>query len=159
MLETYAVGPGKPFGLWIAAMIALTSELQFICPARTYARAAAANQDEPVYRYLFDHPLSDTAATPLGAFHGLELIYNFQHMDYLDGYSATIGDRTVERALAQLWTDFAKSGGPGPFEGIEWPVYDVEADPYLRITAPLSAEAGLHSDRCDFWENLLTPAR
>lgn len=154
ILQTYSVGAAGAFSLPIQALIALTTDLQFICPSRAYARAAVAGQDAPVYRFLFDHALSEGPARSLGAFHGLELIYNFQHLADLAGYTATADDLLVEDAMGKLWYDFAASGAPQPYEGVTWPEYDPDTDPYLTIATPLSADTGLRTAQCDLLESL-----
>ncbi len=136
-----------------AALIALTTDAQFVCPTRTYARAAAASQDAPVYRYLYDHPMAGAgfALQLLGAFHGSELLYQFQHIEHIDGYAATDDDLAVQAGMAGLWVDFARSGAPEQFE---WPAYDAETDPYLSIEATPTVGWGLRTERCDFWQDL-----
>lgn len=152
VLAQYAVGPdGYPNHA--AALIALTTDVQFVCPTRTYARAAAANQAAPVYRYLYDHAMEGGAAglRLLGAFHGAELLYQFQHIEHIEPYDPSPGDLAVQAALGQIWVDFARTGAPDPSLG--WSAWDAE-DRYLRISDPPSAEAGLRSAACDFWESL-----
>lgn len=154
VLDVYSVGPDGAFGFPIVALIALTTDLQFICPTRTYARAATAGQSEPVYRFLFTHTLATRPGSLLGAFHGLELIYNFQHMSDIDDYLATPDDLYVEDVMRSLWLAFAVTGKPSTYDGINWPVYDEATDPYLLLGSPLTTAQGLRTDRCDFLESL-----
>ncbi len=153
ILEVYNVESGD-FRNHAEALIALTTDAQFTCPNRFYARAAAATQDAPVYRYLYNHALSGGAVSLLGAFHGLELLYNFQHMEDLEGYEATAEDLKVQQAMAQLWFNLAANGEPGAFDGVRWPQYDAERDTYLEIASPLVSDEGLRTQRCDFWDSL-----
>lgn len=154
VLDVYSVGAGSEFRLPIQALIALTTDLQFICPSRRYAQAASRGQQAPVYRFLFDHALSSTEASLLGAFHGLELMYNFQHLGELEGYSASQDDLYVEEAMMSLWLDFAISNAPQSFDGVQWQPYEEATDPYLSITSPLAMKQGLRTERCDFLESL-----
>lgn len=152
VLAEYAVP--DPYANHAAALIALTTDLQFVCPTRTYARAAAATQAEPVYRYLYDHPMAGASLglRLLGAFHGAELLYQFQHIEHIDDYMATADDLAVQAGMAGLWVDFARGGAP---EQVEWPAFDAASDPYLSIEAAPRAATGLRTARCDFWEALL----
>ena len=90
----------------------------------------------------------------LGAFHGLELMFNFQHLDDLDGYEVTAADLAVERTLLQFWLNMAADGAPGEVDGVAWPAYDLERDTYLDIAEPLGVGEGLRTARCDFWAGL-----
>ncbi|MGH2603178.1 MAG: carboxylesterase/lipase family protein, partial [Dehalococcoidia bacterium] len=67
-----AAYPPAEYGGPRQALVAATSDARFICTARTAARAVAANQSEPVYRYFFTQALRGPAAA-FGASHGLEL--------------------------------------------------------------------------------------
>ena len=61
--QVAAVYTSESFGSPRRAYVALTSEAKFTCPARTIARALAAAQGAPVFRYYFtevpDAPASD----------------------------------------------------------------------------------------------------
>ncbi len=154
VLQEYEVGPSSEFRRPIQALIALTTDLQFTCPTRAYARAASEGQQEPVYRFLFDHTLTGSDASVLGAFHGLELIYNFQHMSDLNNYTPVADDLYVEDALKTLWLDFASSGEPSMVDGVLWQPYDTTTDPYLVIDSPLVMRQGLRTQKCDLLESL-----
>lgn len=156
VLAEYAVGPDG-YANEAAALIALTTDVQFVCPNRNYARAAAGGQEAPVYRFLYSHALAGGAVglRLLGAFHGLELLFNFQHLEHLEDYAATDDDRILEAAFAHYWRGFAEDGAPGAFDGVSWPVYDPETDPYVELAVPLRTGEGLRTDRCDFWDALL----
>lgn len=158
VLEIYAVGPDG-FANEAAALIALTTDVQFVCPNRSYARAAAAGQAEPVYRFLYSHPLAGGAVglRLLGAFHGVELLFNFQHLSHLDDYVATDDDLLLEAAFARYFRGLASAGDPGDFEGVGWPIYDAATDPYVELAVPLRTGEGLRTAYCDFWDALLTP--
>lgn len=154
VLEQYDVEGGGFFN-HAEAMIALTTDSQFICPNRTFARITARNQDEPVYRFLFSHAISAGPARFLGAFHGLELVYNFQHIDEYEDYEATSDDRYVEDVLATLWSDFArKPAGTKVYNDVTWEPYDPDRDNYLHIQSPLALRDGMRTTRCDFWESI-----
>ncbi len=158
VLAEYTVGSGPDqYPNHAAALIALTTDLQFICPNRTYARTLAENSSEPVYRYLYSHAMQGgpPGLALLGAGHGFELFYIFQHMADLESYNATPEDFQVQEAMSAFWVNLAADADPGSFAGVTWPIYDPATDPYLDITAPLQSAEGLRTQRCDFWESLL----
>lgn len=131
-----------------AAMVAVTSDPQFICPSRRTVRAVSGHQSD-VFRYFFTH----TQPPPLsarGAFHGLELAYLFQWIGDLP--NARPADVAVERAMLDYWTSFAATGRPA--SSVQWPAYDAARDTTLELATPVSILEGVRSRRCDFWDSL-----
>jgi para-nitrobenzyl esterase len=142
------------FGTARLAYVALTSDVKFICPSRTIARALTAAQSETVYRYFFtevpDAPLSAT----YGAFHGLELLFVFGLLD-IRGYSPTTQERALSTAVQRYWGSMATSGVPTAVGAAAWTAYDPARDNYLRLdSAALSMGEGVNTERCDFWSGL-----
>jgi para-nitrobenzyl esterase len=133
------------------ALVALTTDLQFVCPARLYLEYAARAQREPVYSYLYTHVMEGGPGRINGAAHGLELFFVFQAMDRLhSGYRVTDGDRRVERAALGYWTHFAASGDPNGGGLPNWRRFDPERANYLDLSAAPTMAAPLGGDRCDF---------
>lgn len=135
------------------AYVALTSDVRFVCNARRALRAAS-NGRSPAYRYHFAH---DDYFAPgggdTGAFHGLELVYVFGNFDaIIEGieYPTTAADEEVRDTMQALWSSFAANAVPS-FDPA-WPAYDVDGDPYLRIASPVTADAGVRTQQCDFWD-------
>jgi carboxylesterase type B len=46
---------------------------------------------------------------------------------------------------------FAATGNPSPEEGVEWPAYDEETDPYLALDKTVSVGTNA-AEKCEFWE-------
>lgn len=141
-----------------AAMVALTSDAKFICPARRIARAVAGAQAEPVYRYHFTHALENAgpAAKALGAWHGLELAFVFGHIG-LQNYVPSSGEQALSAAMAGYWSRFAASGDPNEDGAPVWPSYDPETDTYLELDTTITAAQGVRTAQCDFWDSFLPP--
>lgn len=133
-----------------AALVALTTDHEYICPARIWARDAAANQEESVYRYLYTHALQGG----LGATHGSELLFVFQAVRRLPGYTPSQQDLELEDAIRGYWTRLAASGKPDGGGAVAWPPYDRTADTYLDLGSPVVPGAGIRTDRCAFWESI-----
>jgi len=138
--------PASAFGSPREALVAVTTDAQFVCPSRTIARTVAEAQSEPVFRYFFTH--YPAAAATRGAFHGLELAYLFQH------FTEGAADLLVQKALAEYWTSFADSGSPNGTAAAPWPRYVPPADTYLELAAPPRPGTGVRTGKCDFWERL-----
>lgn len=137
------------------ALVAVTSDARFICPARRVARAVAAGQAEPVFRYSFEHALDSTSLAAYGAYHGLELPFVFQTLDAFPGFSPSARERDLARAMGAAWVRFAESGDPAG-GGLAWPRYDAATDPYVRFDTPIGAGQGLRAPQCDFWDGVVS---
>jgi para-nitrobenzyl esterase len=140
-----------------AAYVALTSDVKFICTARTAARAAAGGQSEPVYRYHFTHAIENGGpqAAALGAFHGLELVFVFDHVEQIANYTPSAGEVALADSMGGYWTRFAGAGDPNGGGAVAWPLYEAATDSYLRLDNTIEAGQGVRTEQCDFWDSLL----
>src|SRR4029079_7400160 len=69
--------PATAFATPRAAYVGALRHAPMTCPARRLARALAANQSEPVYRYLFTHTDSAGPRVAQGPSHGADFPYWF----------------------------------------------------------------------------------
>jgi para-nitrobenzyl esterase len=142
------------------ALVAVTTDSQFTCPARTVARAASTHQTAPVRRYFFSQSLKGGSPllSSLGASHGLELYYLFQHVAEIANYTPTTSDVAVENAMRVGWASLAASGDPTAGGNLTWPVYSVANDTTLELGETITPRDGIRTALCDFWDSLnLTP--
>ncbi|MBL8213402.1 MAG: carboxylesterase family protein [Bryobacterales bacterium] len=130
------------------ALVAVTTDAQFVCPARNIARTVAEAQTQPVYHYFFTYT-NGPAGPTAGVFHGLELWYIFQH-----AIGSTPSDAALRRSTGQYWTNFASTGDPNGISEPTWPRYIPGLDPYLELTVPAKSGDGVRTEKCDFWERL-----
>jgi para-nitrobenzyl esterase len=142
------------------AYVALTSDVKFACQARTDARALAAAQAAPVYRYWFDHApeRGGASASYFGAFHGLELPFLFGVLEFGLGavrYRPGPNDLAVSVAMQGYWARFAATGDPNGDGAPAWPAYERPAEPYLRLAAPPMPGTAVRGAQCDFWDGLM----
>lgn len=140
-----------------AAYVAITSDVKFVCGARRAARAAAAGQSEAVYRYYFTHAIDNgsVATKAFGAFHGLELLFVFNHLTE-GGYTPSSGEAALALAMGGYWKRFADKGDPSGEGAVSWPLYDAAKDTYLRLDNTIVAGEGIRTAQCDFWDTLLS---
>jgi para-nitrobenzyl esterase len=150
--------PASAFPSPRQAFAAVTTDARFVCPTRRYLQAAVAGQSEPVYRYFFTHALESGQARAQGAFHGLELVFVFRTLGASGGYRPTDAEVALAESVQNYWTRFAATGDPNGAGAVEWPRYDPAADTYLRLDTPITAEAGVRTERCDFWDRLIGAA-
>jgi para-nitrobenzyl esterase len=142
------------FGSARRAYVALTSDLKFICPSRTIARALVGAQTEPVYRYFFTEVPDAPGSSVYGSVHGLELLYVFGVLD-IQGYAPTAAERSLSTAVQSYWGGLAANGTPSAAGGPTWTQYDGSRDNHLVLdAAALEMGEGVITSRCDFWTGL-----
>lgn len=156
--EILALYPVEDFESARFAWIEVTTDASFTCPTRRIARAAATSQASLVWRYFFTRVPNGASGRLYGAWHGLELVYVFQHVDATveaTGYAAEDADYSIEAAMGAAWASLAASGTPDATSLPEpWPAYDPETDPYLEIGDNIVAGEGVRTERCDFWDEI-----
>lgn len=156
VLAAYPEGEFSPH----EALVALTTDTRWTCPARANLRALSSAQTEPAYRYFFTHRLdarTAPAASAYGAYHGLELLFVFGAVDGTAGYRATEGDRAVIDLLQSSWVRFAQTGSlsASGTSALAWPAYAAASDPYVELAAMPAARQGVRTARCDAIERAL----
>lgn len=111
----------------------------------------------PVWRYRFDQTLPRIRpdAKPdaeLVAPHASEIEYVFQN---LDSRQADWGPehRAVSAAMADYWTNFAKTGNPAGAGTAAWPEYG-EGDPLMVFAAKSAAAPDPHRARYEFLDSV-----
>ena len=142
------------FGSSRKAYVALTSDLKFICPSGTIARALVAAQSEPVFRYFFTEVPDSPSSQAYGAFHGLELLFLYGALD-VRGYVPTGAERALSLAMQRYWGDFAATGAPAAPGSPAWTPFVAATDSHLVLDAASVRMAdGVNTARCDFWTQL-----
>lgn len=82
----------------------------------------------PAYLYLFQHSYPVGGKPDLGAFHGIEIPYVFGEIGkpvppaWPAAPDAAV-DRRLQDAMGAYWTNFARTGAPGTWDGVTWPQY------------------------------------
>ena len=134
----------------------MTTDARFVCPSRRIARAAAAGQSDPVFRYFFTKALDSPSAAAFGAYHSLELPFVFGTLGKF-GYSPSARELALSSAMNAYWARFAVNGDPNGAGATLWPRYDPALDSYLDLDNTIFAGLGVRTARCDFWDALVPP--
>lgn len=151
-----AVYPASAYASPRAALVALTTDVRWTCPARAILRQTSRFGTS--YRYFFTHTLDPTRAPALaaaGAYHGLELFYVFGTLE-VAGYRPTDTDRRVADTVQRYWTRFAETGDPNTAGTPSWPGYSASMDPYIQLSDPATAGTGVRTAQCDALEAALS---
>ena len=135
------------------AEVSVITDLGFKCPARRIARAVAASQAEPVFRYQDTHVYRTSALAALRAFHAAELPFvfgTFAQMIYLP----TAGEQTLSTNIQGYWSRLAAQGDPNGDAAFVWPAYSIDHELSLSLDETLAVDEKLTAANCDFWDQL-----
>jgi para-nitrobenzyl esterase len=135
-----------------SAVAAVTDAL-YTCPARRAARAAAAGQSQPVYRYLYAHSRAYGPLAPLRAFHSAELPYLFDTLA-VEGYAPTQSEEQLVKSMQSYWASLAREGTPSSRNGPAWPRFSPSFDNALVLDEHASMGSQIDASACDFWDSV-----
>ncbi|XP_041973848.1 uncharacterized protein LOC121729406 isoform X2 [Aricia agestis] len=152
----------------------LLSDARTLAPVvRTANYHASANRQD--YFYVFAHNSVSTDYASLNkSVHGEEMPYvlgiplgganTHLHSEY------TKEEKLLSEVVMRLWTNFVKNGSPNTQSvseyytldrktwsayNVEWPEYNVQHQPYLRIDIPPSINSLYRSNYTNFWIDAL----
>lgn len=134
------------------AMVDVLTDLFFTCPARRVARAAAASQTEPVYRYYFTHA-GPGALSLLRAAHAMELPFVF-HSFLQIGVIPNLAEEALSRGMQGYWARLAATGDPNRGGQPYWERYAPGRDNVLVFDSLISSRAPIRSEQCRLWDSL-----
>ena len=87
--------------------------------------------EQPVYFYLFSRVRDGDYGQRVGAYHGAEIPYVFNHHDtYLVTAKA---DLRLSKIMMGYWTNFARNGDPNSAELKDWPRYHPDSRQVLTL--------------------------
>lgn len=153
LLEQY---PAADYTSPRQALIRLTTDVTWTCPARRIARAGAANQTEPVYRYYFTWRPPGAARLLVGATHGIEIPFVFRSFASFgfSSYEPSAADLSLSATMQGYWSRMGGTGDPNGAGATGWPAYVAATDPYLELGDTIAAKSGLQTEACDLIESL-----
>ena len=133
-----------------AAIIQLTTDLNFASESRFAARAHTA-AGQKAFRYQFSRGTKQGFLQSLGAHHGAELGYLFQHV-------ATRNDEREKRIahdIGRYWINFAATGNPNGAHVPEWPAYRTDAEEVVDFGDKITVLKAPRTDQLDLIDKVL----
>ena len=125
----------------VRSWVDLFDDVLFAYPMWEWARSMG-NVSSDAYLYWFTWAPPVENSEQYGAFHAAEIGYVFGNLD-LFGVVPTDADREFGELMANIWTQFAKTGSPNG-EGLpEWPVFTPTNEAYMELGQDTSAKSGL----------------
>lgn len=73
--------------------------------------------------------------------------------DALWGSAQRAAEQVLSTAMATMWISFVKKTSPNNALIPSWR-YNSGADSYLQLNDAMTAEAGVHTAHCDFWDEI-----
>jgi para-nitrobenzyl esterase len=141
------VSVGAPF---------LDGESRLVAPTVLTARAASRVSD--VYMYRFSRVAPSSRSSWGGAAHTTEVPYVF---DNTSGEASQFDDidRTVSRAMADAWVQFAKTGNPNGVGLPQWPAYRSPDYRLLDFGDQVTVRSNANDSQVDFFRRAFETMR
>lgn len=133
------------YGSYANALGALGTDTTFGCATRRIARTFSKPNGPRAYRYVFPFP----SVAPIPAFHGIELVFLFQHGSSL---GPLLANPTVERNLATAWGSFASKGVPSLPGFTTWMPTSSLFEPTMQLATNPAPLYGYRNAECDLLE-------
>ena len=138
------------------AWVDLFGDTVFTYPMRVWARSmASVSSNAYLYWFTWAPTLPEQN---YGAFHAAEIGYIFGDLD-LFGAVPTDADRAFSDTMADIWTQFAKTGDPNGERLPEWPAFTSDNEAYLELGADTAAKTHLRMDEIALVERAWTARR
>lgn len=138
------------------AVLRMFTDSRFVTPAVLTARAASKVTPVYVYRFSRVSPLSRSYGG--GAAHGVEIPYVWDHITPDESQYEDI-DRTLSRAMAGAWVQFAKTGNPNGPSLPQWPAYTAPDYRLLEYGNGIAIRSNADSPNIDFFRRVFETMR
>jgi para-nitrobenzyl esterase len=133
------------------ALVALTTDATWTCPARRIARALAASQTAPVHRYFFTWRAPGAVGLAVGATHGLEIPFVFRTFSaFSAGFVPDADALSLSDTIQEHWVRLAATGTLDS----SWPRFPANGDVTLELGATVQVLNGVRTADCDFLDSL-----
>jgi len=144
----YSIYPPSNYSTPTQALIAVFSDMLYICPSKLLEQSIAAKVPNTYFYFLT--MVTGWAALQgpcYGACHGTELPFIFPTIVTSVGYTFTPAEANISSLLIKYWTSFAASSSPTSVS--TWPEWS-GAEQYLNINAPFTVGSSFRPN-CGYW--------
>jgi para-nitrobenzyl esterase len=138
------------------AVLRMFTDFRFITPTVLTARAASKVTNVYVYQFSRESPLSRSLGG--GAAHGTEIPYVWDHIT-TDTSQYEEVDRTLSRAMAGAWVQFAKTGNPNGVSLPQWPAYRAPEFRVMQYGNAITTGSNANSPHIDFFQRVFETMR
>ena len=133
----------------------LDGESRIVAP--TVLTARAVSKVSEVYMYRFSRVAPSSRAAWGGAAHTSEVAYVFANTNGETQFEEI--DRTVSRAMADAWVQFAKTGNPNSAALPQWPAYRAPGYRLLDFGDQVTVRSNADSPHVDFFRRAFETMR
>jgi para-nitrobenzyl esterase len=136
-------GPGHSDAEARAAAASFEGDMRFRWDMWTWARLASSHGSKNAYFYQFAHTppyVEGNRYYGLGATHGMEMPYVFEHADAIEGEWTDV-DGQLSATMAAYWTNFAKTGDPNGPDLPKWPTFKAAPNQVMVLSETAQLEA------------------
>lgn len=159
ILETY--GKGMPHASAADIFVAISSITMMGLGSVEIAEKKAAQNGAPVYLYNFGYKSEQKipgTGYALGTPHAMDITFKFNNETPANepGFlSGSNPDRFIaSRNMAELWTSFARTGVPTAVGVPEWPAYNLEERPTMRIDTKCEVIYNRFNEELAMWRSI-----
>ncbi len=141
IVRLLAPSPGRSAASAYTAAVSFSSDMRFRWDMWRWATLARRDEHDPVYVYEFTRAPPYYARSPyygLGATHGVEMQYVFDHLGPEEGEWTTV-DRDLAQVIPAYWTRFARTGNPNGPGLRRWPLFAVDRPQVMLLGAQVHA--------------------
>jgi para-nitrobenzyl esterase len=138
------------------AVLHMFTDFRFITPTTLTARAASNVTDVYLYRFSRVSPANQSGFG--GAAHGTEVPYIFGHVTTDESQYEEV-DRTLSRAMAGAWVQFAKTGNPNGASLPQWPAYKAPEYRLLDYSSEIAVGSNANSPNIEFFRHVFETMR
>lgn len=139
--------------------IASKTDSMFACGARAWVRLQTQTGKSRAYLYHFDRVPPMPNSRRYGAFHGADLFYVFDAMDYHREWQWTAIDEKLSEVMISYWTHFARTGDPNGKGQPAWPAFSDKAQLVMQLGDRVGAIPLPHRHQLDFWDGFYAQQR
>ncbi len=134
--------------------IASVTDEMFAAAVRTWVTLQTRTGKSKGFLYYFDRVPPMPNSSRYGAYHGADLFYVFDAMNYHGDWAWGPADQKLSDTMIGYWVNFAKTGDPNGPGLPTWPVWNPRTQLAMQLGEKVGAIPLPCARRLDFWDDL-----